>query len=113
MPYTAVCWAQGANLNDSVHTFDRDKHLDLYEANVVYILVTLKALLDAELLAPAARLCVISSIWQNLARQQKLSYCVSKAALQGLVLSAAADLADDAPQPEPRADRIAGQRDRL
>ncbi|WP_089408655.1 SDR family NAD(P)-dependent oxidoreductase [Granulicella rosea] len=94
-PYTAVCWAQGANLNDSVYNVDLDKHRQIYEANVVYILATMKALLEHDLLAPKARMVVISSIWQNLAKQSKLSYCVSKSALQGLVLSAAADLAVD------------------
>ncbi len=93
--YTAVCWAQGANCNDSVYDLDLPRHMDLYAANVAYILVTLQALLAGGLLAPASRLCVISSIWQNLARQNKLSYCVTKAALQGLVLSASADLARD------------------
>ncbi len=93
--YTGVCWSQGANLNDSVYDLDLDRHMEIYKANVVYVLVTLKALLQRKLLAPKARMCVISSIWQNLARQSKLSYCVSKAALQGLVLSAAADLARD------------------
>jgi len=93
--FTSVCWAQGTNTNDTVYSVDLDQHLEIYRANVVYILVTLKALLDQHLLAPAARMCVISSIWQNLARQSKLSYCVSKSALQGLVLSAAADLAKD------------------
>lgn len=91
--YTGVCWAQGANCNDSVYTVEIEQHMALYRANVVYVLVTLKALLEHTLLAPAAKLCVISSIWQNLARQSKLSYCTSKAALQGLVLSASADLA--------------------
>ena len=38
---------------------------------------------------------MISSIWQNLARQTKLSYCMSKAALEGLVLSASTDMAAD------------------
>ena len=94
-PYTGVCWAQGANHNDSVYNVDANQHIALYQANVVYILVTLKALLEQKLLAPGARLCIISSIWQNLARQSKLSYCISKAALQGLVLSASADLAAD------------------
>ena len=94
-PYTGVCWAQGANCNDSVYNVDLVQHMALYQANVAYILVTLKALLDHTLLAPSARLCVISSIWQNLARQSKLSYCISKAALQGLVLSASADLATE------------------
>ena len=92
-PYNAVCWAQGANATDSVYDLNLDRHMQLYQANVVYILVTLKALLAANLLAPAAKLCILSSIWQNLARQRKLSYCITKSALQGLVLSAAADLA--------------------
>ena len=94
-PFDAVCWAQGANTNDSVYDVDLTRHQELYQANVVYILATLKMLLAGTLLSPAARLCVISSIWQNLARQSKLSYCVSKAALQGLILSASADLAAD------------------
>ena len=92
-PYTSVCWAQGANLNDSIYDVSLDRHMEIYKANVLYVLVTLKGLLTAKLLQPASRLCVISSIWQNLARQSKLSYCISKAALQGLVLSASADLA--------------------
>jgi 3-oxoacyl-[acyl-carrier protein] reductase len=94
-PFTAVCWAQGANLSDSVYDVEPEAHLELYRANVLYIVVTLKALLEHRLLEKPARLCVISSIWQNLARQSKLSYCVTKAALQGLVLSASADLAAD------------------
>jgi hypothetical protein len=61
----------------------------------LYILATLKALLNHNLLEHPARLCVVSSIWQNLAKQNKLSYCMTKAALQGLVLSASADLAVD------------------
>lgn len=92
-PYTSVVWAQGANSSDNVHNVDLDAHMALYQANCLYILATLKFLLDRKALAPGARLCVISSIWQNLARQDKLSYCMSKAALQGLVLSASADLA--------------------
>jgi 3-oxoacyl-[acyl-carrier protein] reductase len=95
VPYTSVCWAQGSNTNDSVHNFDLTQHRQIYEANCTYILVTLQALLQGGFLAHASRLCVISSIWQNLARQSKLSYCMSKAALQGLVLSASADLAVD------------------
>ncbi len=92
-PFDAVCWAQGANCNDSVTTVDLEAHLDIYRANCLYILATLQLLLKQNQLHAPARLCVISSIWQNLARQNKLSYCMSKAALQGLVLSASADLA--------------------
>ncbi len=94
-PFDAVCWAQGANLNDSVYDVEPDKHLEIYRANVLFNIVTLRLLLTRQLLRPGSRLCVVSSIWQKLARQNKLSYMVSKAALQGFVLSAAVDLAKD------------------
>jgi len=94
-PFTAVCWAQGANLNDSAYDVNLEKHMELYRANCLFILAGLQKLLARKLLAPASRLCVISSIWQNMARHDKLSYGMTKAALQGLVLSAAADLAAD------------------
>ena len=94
-PYSAVCWAQGANLNDSAYDVNIDKHMELYRANCLFIIITLQKLLSRQLLADASRLCVISSIWQNIARQNKYSYCITKSALQGLVLSAAADLAVD------------------
>jgi 3-oxoacyl-[acyl-carrier protein] reductase len=88
----AVVWAQGTNFSDNIDSLDMDLHRDMYEANVGYILKSLQALLQADLLAPSARLCVISSIWQNLARQNKLSYSITKAALQGLVNSLSVDL---------------------
>lgn len=91
-PYDAVCWAQGANLNDSIYSFDLESHEQLYRANVLFVLESMRALLQNSALKKPARLCIISSIWQNLARQNKLSYCVTKSALQGLVLSAANDL---------------------
>lgn len=92
-PFDAVCWAQGMNCADSIFNYEQDIHEAVYRANVLYILNSLHALLTHNLLNKPARLCVISSVWQSMARQNKLSYCVSKAALQGLVLSAAADLA--------------------
>jgi len=88
----AVVWAQGMNFNDDIDTFDLHEHLKMYEANVTYILSTLKVLMESDLLQTNARLCVISSIWQNIARQQKLSYCITKSALQGLVQSLSVDL---------------------
>ena len=88
----AVVWAQGINFSDDIHTFDLSKHHAMYDANVTYILHSLQALLQKNLLAPSARLCVISSIWQNLAKQNKMSYCITKSALQGLVQSLSIDL---------------------
>jgi 3-oxoacyl-[acyl-carrier protein] reductase len=90
--FDAVVWAQGANCSDDIYTFDLKLHEALYAANVTYILVSLQVLLRNNLLAPSARLCIISSIWQNLARQNKLSYCTTKSALQGLVQSLVVDL---------------------
>lgn len=88
----AIVWAQGKNFSDNIDSLDMDLHRDMYEANVGYILKSLQAILHGDLLASSAKLCVISSVWQNLARQNKLSYSITKAALQGLVNSLAIDL---------------------
>jgi len=94
-PFDAVCWAQGANLNDSIYSFNRTNHQALYEANVLFVLESLSQLLKAGFLAKSAKLCIVSSIWQEISRQNKLSYAISKSALKGLVLSLANDLAKD------------------
>ena len=88
----SVIWAQGKNFNDEIEQFNLANHLQMYEANVTFIMSSLQALVTGKLLANDARLCVISSIWQNIARQNKLSYCVTKSALQGLIQSLSIDL---------------------
>lgn len=93
-PFDAVVWAQGANINDSVIAFDANRHLELYKANALFVAASLHALVDEDRLVRGARLVVISSVWQNVARTNKLSYMMSKAALRGLVMSAALDLAE-------------------
>ena len=95
-PFDGVCWAQGANMADSVRSFDAERHLELYRANCLTVLVAMSALVTAGLLAASgARLTVVSSIWQERARADKLSYTVTKAAIGGLVRSAAIDLGAD------------------
>tara|TARA_R110002012_G_C11677044_1_gene613909 strand:- start:21778 stop:22434 length:657 start_codon:yes stop_codon:yes gene_type:complete len=95
-PFDAVCWAQGANISDSIYSADEDAALDLYRTNCLFVVTTLRQLLAASMLRPqGARLCVVSSIWQNRARQNKLSYAMTKAAIGGLVRSASADLGAD------------------
>ena len=94
-PFDAICWAQGANLNDSIYSFNKTNHQALYEANVLFVLESLSQLLKAGFLANSAKLCIVSSIWQEISRQNKLSYGISKSALKGLVLSLANDLAED------------------
>jgi|UniRef100_UPI00404A9417 3-oxoacyl-[acyl-carrier protein] reductase len=93
--FDAVCWAQGANLNDSIYDFSIDRHRAIYDVNVSYTLIALSKLLDSDMLKKPARLSVISSIWQELSKQDKLSYSVTKSALRGLVLSLANDMAKD------------------
>jgi hypothetical protein len=91
-PYAAVVWAQGMNFNDDIGSFSRARHAEMYEANVVHIMESLTILLREGWVRDGARLVVVSSIWQQLARQNKMSYCVTKSALQGLVRSLSIDL---------------------
>lgn len=92
-PFDAVCWAHGANMGDSILAFDANRHIDLYKANCLSILVSATALIEAGLLSPAgARLTLVSSIWQERARPGKLSYTVTKAAVGGIVRSLSVDL---------------------
>lgn len=88
-----ICFAQGVNLNDSIFNFEPDKFDQTLEANCKCILLALKRLISLDLLAAKTSICILSSIWQNLSRNNKLSYSISKAALRGLVLSLVADLA--------------------
>lgn len=88
----AVVWAQGLNASDSITTFDPVTFQSLWQSNVLFIAASLFSLLGAGKLMEGSRLCVIGSIWQLESRLGKLSYTVSKAALQGLVKSCAIDL---------------------
>jgi NAD(P)-dependent dehydrogenase (short-subunit alcohol dehydrogenase family) len=93
--FDSVCWAQGMNLSDDIYQFKIEYHRALYEANVVYILQSLSELVRHHVLKDFARLTIISSIWQELTKPNKLSYSITKAALRGVVLSLAADMAID------------------
>jgi len=88
----SVVWAQGENLTDNIYSFDVNNFRKTIESNVSFILITLQILLNKNKLKNDARLCIISSIWQKLAKQDKLSYTISKSALQGAVMSLAVDL---------------------
>lgn len=86
----AVIWAQGSNVNDRIGDI---KGLEcLFDANVGYVARSLDWLVANDKLNDGCRMCVLSSVWQEVARADKFSYSVSKAALGGLVRSAAADL---------------------
>ena len=91
--FDAIVWAQGANTNDSINDFNNENFYEMVDANVGFILSTLSILLVEEKVAKGSRLCVISSIWQDAIRPNKLSYSITKSALSGLVQSTAIDLA--------------------
>ena len=92
--FDAVVWAQGANLNDNITDVEDDAFAELMQANVGFVVSTMSSLLDSKKITNGARLCVVSSIWQQAIRPNKLSYSITKSALSGLVQSAALDLAD-------------------
>ncbi len=94
-PLVAVVWAQGANRNDAAQTVEREGFEAVMAANVTYVVVTLAHLLAARRLARPARMVVISSIWEQVARPGKFTYTISKAAIGGLVRAASVDLAAD------------------
>jgi NAD(P)-dependent dehydrogenase (short-subunit alcohol dehydrogenase family) len=91
--FDVVVWAQGVNRNDSIQTVSGRDFEEVFNANVGFIVSTLNSLLESKSLQSNARLCVISSIWQEVIRPNKLSYSVSKAAIEALVKSCAVDLA--------------------
>lgn len=89
----AVVWAHGINVNDSAAAFIDDDLDRMLHVNVTFIARGLRDLLAAGRLAAGARVVVLSSIWQDIARSDKYSYTISKAAVGGLVRAAAMDLA--------------------
>jgi hypothetical protein len=89
----AVVWAQGLNGSDSIADgFSEATYGAVIEANVTFVARSMAHLLKISRINNPARFCVLSSIWQDQARTNKLSYTVSKAAVGGLVRSCAADL---------------------
>ncbi len=89
-----VIWSQGINQNDSILDFKLSQFEAMIDANLKFILYTTKAILDLELLKNPSSLVIISSIWQEFAKKNKLSYSISKAALSALVKSLALDLSE-------------------
>jgi 3-oxoacyl-[acyl-carrier protein] reductase len=89
--FDAVIWAQGLNTNDRADNAE-DFHR-VMEANVSFIVKGFQSLYVRELLARPSRLVLVSSVWQNLSRENKFSYIVSKSAINGLVNAFNADYA--------------------
>ncbi len=87
-----VIWAQGINVNDSIQTFEYLSFNQVLEANVTFVLKSLRLLLQENKIGNGSQLVLLSSIWSNITRPNKLSYSISKSAINGLVKSVATDL---------------------
>lgn len=93
VPFIAgVIWAQGLNHGDSYSDFDLSDFERVLSANVIFILNTLKVLHQGQKIRAETQLVVLSSIWGEIARPNKLSYGITKAAIGGLIRSLAVDL---------------------
>lgn len=90
--FTGIIWAQGLNHGDSYSDFDLSDFERVLSANVTFILNTLKILHQGQKIGAETQLVVLSSIWGEIARPNKLSYAISKAAIGGLIRSLAVDL---------------------
>jgi NAD(P)-dependent dehydrogenase (short-subunit alcohol dehydrogenase family) len=87
-----VIWAHGHNFNDNISNFDATKFTTMIDANVTFILLTLNLLIKHNKINDNAKMVIVSSIWEEFTRENKLSYSISKAALSGVVKNIAFDL---------------------
>jgi 3-oxoacyl-[acyl-carrier protein] reductase len=92
-PLDVVVWAQGLNTNDSIENVQLEVMEEIIHGNATFIVETMHALISENKILDGARLCIVSSIWQEIVRPNKLSYSISKAACGAIVRSSASDLA--------------------
>jgi 3-oxoacyl-[acyl-carrier protein] reductase len=89
----AVVFAQGANSNGSLLTETDENIAALLDANCLFILRAMRELGHAKTIKSGGRVVVLTSLWEQFTRQEKLAYTISKAAAGGLVRSLAVELA--------------------
>ena len=89
-----IIWCNGYNISDNIYNFDEDNYLNLMNINVNFILKTLNFLLKNSKINNNCSMVLISSIWEQYVRENKLSYTISKSALGGLVRSLSCDLSN-------------------
>ena len=87
-----IVWAHGLNFSDSISTFNFENFGKMMDGNVSFILNSLKILLDNNKILDGSKLVIVSSIWEEFTRQNKLSYTITKSALSGLVKNLSYDL---------------------
>ena len=88
-------WAQGANFTGELSETTSQRWDEIWDANFQFIVRSLEILLEKKAFNSGSRLVVISSVWQEISRPQKVAYIASKAAVGGLVRGLAADLGKD------------------
>lgn len=93
--FDGVIFAGGINLNDSIKTFSDDQFNNVMNANLNFIMKSVRTLLNAGALQNPSSILVLSSIWHSISRKNKLSYTVSKSAIDGLIRSLALDLGEE------------------
>lgn len=91
--FDAVVWAQGANYSGGILDASSEDVRAAFESNVIFVLETLRLLHDSGALHRPSRGVILSSIWQEYARENKLAYLASKASLSGVIPSLAMDMA--------------------
>jgi 3-oxoacyl-[acyl-carrier protein] reductase len=91
---SGVVWAQGVNSSDSIEEFNPVDFNKVIDANVTFILSTTRKLLESKKLTKDAQLVIVSSMWSQLSRPNKLAYSISKTALLGVIRSLAIDLGE-------------------
>ena len=87
-----IIWCQGINTNDNIYNLDYDKYEKIIDVNLNFIVKSIHFLLKNNKINNNSKLIIISSIWEEFVRDNKLSYSISKSALASLVKSLAYDL---------------------
>ena len=87
-----IVWAQGYNFNDNIFNFNEEEYFKIMNCNILFIIKTLNYLLSNEMINNNSKMVIVSSIWEELTRDNKLSYSISKSALSGMVKNLSYDL---------------------
>lgn len=82
---SAAIWAQGGNFTGNISETSENVWLELWEANVGYIVKSLTIMTNSNVLLPDSRLVILGSVWQNVARANKTAYMATKSALSGII----------------------------
>lgn len=93
-PVNIVIWAHGYNINDNINNYNKFKFANIMDINLTFILNTLNYMLIHNKICDGAKMVIISSIWEEFTRNNKLSYSISKASLGALVKNVAYDLSE-------------------